>query len=48
MKKKQLHSLKLNKKIISAINKNNLKGGGPTVGTDCVSHCLGWECPDHK
>lgn len=48
MKKKQLHSLKLNKKTISAINKNSLKGGGPTVASDCISECLGHECQVHK
>ncbi|MEM6720642.1 MAG: hypothetical protein AAF611_15040 [Bacteroidota bacterium] len=48
MKKKKLQSLQLNKKTISIVNLKSLKGGGPSVGSDCVSHCLGWECHDHK
>lgn len=48
MKKKNVQLLKLNKKVISKIDSTLLKGGGPTVASDCVSHCLGWECHDHK
>ncbi|WP_298511477.1 hypothetical protein [uncultured Kordia sp.] len=49
MKKKKLQSLKLNKKTISKANAIVVRGGGPSAPqSDCVSHCLGWECHDHK
>ncbi|WP_156169154.1 hypothetical protein [Kordia jejudonensis] len=48
MKKIQLKSLTLNKKVISRAQIITAKGGGPTVGSDCISHCLGHECEDHK
>ena len=48
MKKQHLQSLKLNKMTISKAVIDALKGGGPSVGSDCQSACLGYECPDHK
>ena len=47
MKKKKLTSLKLNKMVISKANSSKVKGGY-SVQSDCLSHCLGYECPDHK
>lgn len=47
MKKKKLQSLQLRKKTISMLYIANIKGGGPTVGSDCISHCLGHECEAH-
>ncbi|EDP96095.1 hypothetical protein U8527_14380 [Kordia algicida OT-1] len=48
MKKRHLKkSLTLRKKIISMLHISNVKGGGPTVGSDCFSHCLGHECEAH-
>lgn len=48
MKKQNLQSLQLNKKTISKMNIDSVKGGGFTTGSDCLSHCLGHECQDHK
>ncbi|QHI34747.1 hypothetical protein IMCC3317_00910 [Kordia antarctica] len=48
MKKKNLQSLKLNKMTISLATIIDLKGGGVTAGSDCVSECLGHECQVHK